>query len=452
LEELGSGALSTVYKASQEPLGRTVAVKALKSTVATQSRFAAHLEREAGVLAEMGHPNIVGLFDFVKTDLEMYLVLEYVEGPSLEDLLARRTPLPPEMVAAVGAEAARGLDHAHERGVVHRNVNPGNILLSLTGGVKLVDFGIAQQGKMRMIEETVDHRDPGAFGTPAYMSPEQILGEFVDARSDIFSLGVVLYEMLAGVRPFEREGPSDRRAAAQRIRRDPPRPIRACIPEIPRALDRIVMRALEKLPVDRFTSSAALASELEEFVRAARRGLPRALIARALKDAGLMKHGASFSAATDDPPESTSHALRPTLVVLTGLSILLAVGGFAIQWSSHDGAARASPDDGRVELVPFDAASLRVNVTPWADVSIDGRYVETTPFAKAISLPAGTHYVKFHHPEAEPETRIVTLAPGQAARLEVALRMKGGTDPQIPSAAKPPRDVVDGHAPASGAQ
>ncbi len=442
IEELGSGALSTVYKAIQEPLGRTVAVKALKSTIATSSPFAAHLEREARMLGELGHPNVILLFDFVRTDLQMYLVLEYVDGPSLAELLAKKKKLRPQMVAAVGAEAARGLEHAHARGIVHRDVKPANILLSKKGEVKLVDFGIAQRERMPSFDEPLAHSDTAAFGTAAYMSPEQILGEFVDARSDLFSLGVVLYQMLAGTRPFDGDDPHDRRAAAQRIRRDPPKPLRSHVADIPRTLDRIVMRTLEKLPGDRFASAAALAEELDNFVREEWRGPPNALILRALKDAGLTKIATPFGSVTD-AVAAEARTLLPSLLGFGVLFGVLAVGGAAIQWSSHEGGTGSSPNDNRLELVPRDGGSLRIVVTPWAEVSIDGQYVDTTPFARSVPLSSGTHYVKLTHPDAEPETRVVVLAPGEAAHLEVALRMKIPQDAQAPAVPSPRASADD---------
>jgi serine/threonine-protein kinase len=381
------------------------------------------------MLGELAHPNIILLFDFVKAEGQMYLVLEYVDGPSLAELLAKKRKLRPEMVAAVGAEAARGLEHAHARGIVHRDVKPANLLLSRTGGVKLVDFGIAQRERMPSFDEPLAHSDSPAFGTPAYMSPEQILGEFVDARSDLFSLGVVLYQMLTGTRPFDGDDPHDRRAAAQRIRRDPPKPMKSTVADVPRALDRIVMRALEKLPVDRFASAAALAEELDEFVREQWRGPPHSLVLRALKDAGFTKIATPFgSVASAVVPETRT--MSPALLGFGALFLILTIGGTAIQWSSHEGGAGTSPGGGSLELVPVGGASLRVVVTPWAEVSIDGHYVDTTPFAKAIPLAPGTHYVKLAHPDAEPETRVVVLAAGEASRLDVTLRMKSAPDAQ----------------------
>jgi serine/threonine-protein kinase len=442
IEELGSGALSTVYKAIQEPLGRTVAIKALKPTIATTSPFAANLEREARMLGDLGHANVVLLFDFVKTDLQMYLVLEYVDGATLEDLFANRGTLRPEMVAAIGAEAARGLAHAHSRGIVHRDVKPANILMSKIGEVKLVDFGIGQRDRMPSLDEPLGHSDTAAFGTPAYMSPEQILGEVVDERSDLFSLGVVLYQMLSGTRPFDGDDPNDRRAAAQRIRRDPPKPLRSRVPDIPRTLDRIVMRAIEKLPIDRFNSAGALADELEEFVRETWRGPPRALIVRALKDAGFTKIATPFGTKRDAAATAT-RSLGPAMAGFGALFGILAIGGGAIQWSSLEGVMVATSSEDRLELAAAEGATLRVVATPWADVSVDGRFVDTTPFARTIPLSAGTHYVKLSHPDAEPETRVLVLAHGQAAHLEVALRMKGALDAQVPSDSSPPQAGAD---------
>ena len=252
VEQLGSGALSTVYKAVQEPLGRTVAVKALKSTIAPGSPFAAQLEREARVLGELCHPNVVLLYDFVKDKDQMYLVVEHVDGFSLADILAKRPRLSADLVAAIGCQLARALGHAHERGIVHRDVKPANVLVSRRGEVKIVDFGIAQRDRLPSADIPLtrgrDDASPetnSAFGTPAYMSPEQILGEMVDARSDLFSLGVVFYQLLSGARPFDTKETKDKRASSQRIRRDPPAPLRTRAPDVPRAVERVVMRLLE---------------------------------------------------------------------------------------------------------------------------------------------------------------------------------------------------------------
>jgi serine/threonine protein kinase len=213
VETIGSGALATLYKAEQESLGRTVAIKALKSTIAPSSSFAQQIDREAKILGELFHANVVLLVDYRPSTAgaTSFLVLEYVDGPSLAELVSRRRVLRPEAAAAIAYQVAEGLAHAHERGVVHRDIKPQNVLLSKRGDVKIIDFGIAQRERLPSMAEPLtsataaEGRTHEAFGTPAYMSPEQILGDTVDARSDLFSLGVVLYRMLTGTRPFERE-------------------------------------------------------------------------------------------------------------------------------------------------------------------------------------------------------------------------------------------------------
>jgi eukaryotic-like serine/threonine-protein kinase len=264
VEELGSGTLSSVYSAIEEPFGRQVALKLLRSAIATGSPFARQLEHEARVLAELCHPNIGLLYRFAKNDTQTYLVLEFVDGFSLAALLKKKSTMPCDAVATIGAAVARGLVHAHAAGVVHRDIKPANILVSKRGEVKIFDFGTAQVAQST--EEMVGglralsrHEDVAAFGTPAYMSPEQILGEKVDARSDVFSLGVVLYQLVCGARPFERGDETEGQLAAHRIRRNPPIPLRRRAPHVPSALERTIMRAIEKLPADRFQTAEAMA-------------------------------------------------------------------------------------------------------------------------------------------------------------------------------------------------
>jgi hypothetical protein len=436
LEELGAGAVSTVYKAAQESLSRTVAIKALRATISPSSPFAAQLEREARLLGELGHPNIVLCHDFVKRSSQMYLVLEYIDGFSLAELVSRagKGRVDIETVAHIGAEIARGLAHAHERGIVHRDVKPSNVLLSKRGEVKLVDFGIAQRERLPTADEPLPSGpslaaaagpsssqpdENEAFGTPAYMSPEQILGEFVDARSDVFSLGVVLYELLTGTRPFER-GDSDRRAAAQRIRRDPAVPLRVRAPDVPRALETVVMRSLEKLPADRYATAHAVADLLDDFVRSKIRGPRNKLVTRALVKVRLLK--------ADEADEGTALAVleekrppfRHALLGFVGICTCIVAGGTALQWSSHGGRGTSSGDV-PLELFPENMGYLRIVVTPWAEVAIDGQPIDTTPFARPVPLAAGKHYVTLTHPQAPVQKREVSIVTGETAFLDAAM-------------------------------
>jgi hypothetical protein len=402
--ELGSGSLSSVYEAVEEP----------------NSPFATQLEREARVLSELCHPNIGLLYAFEKTDTRMYLVLEFVDGVSLATLLKKEPTVPPDCVAAIGAAVARGLAHAHERGIVHRDVKPANILLSRSGQVKIFDFGIAQRSPTAdepIALSQLRLEDVAAFGTPAYMSPEQILGESVDARSDIFSLGVVLYQLICGARPFERGDETDRRPTAHRIRRDPPIPLHRRAPDVPIALERLVMRAIEKLPTDRFRSADAMAERLEDLVMA-RSGLRGdKLVVSALVHAKLVPAASAGAAAAPKRRERVSvRRASVGIAVLGGIAI---AGGGALQATAHrEGqAAGARP----LELVPPSPGYLRVLATPWAEVWIDGQRIDETPFARRIPLSPGTHYVTLVHPNAPVEKRTIAVVSGETRTVDVVM-------------------------------
>ena len=422
LEVLGSGALSTVYKAVEEPLGRTVALKVLKATIALSSPFASQLEREARVLAELSHPNVGLLYSFVRTDARMLLVLEYLDGWSLAALLQKRPTVPPDAVVAIGAAVARGLAHAHSRGVVHRDIKPANVLVSRRGDVKVFDFSIAQHSAGTDATARfgpLPLQDVTAFGTPAYMSPEQILGEDVDGRSDVFSLGVVLYQLVCGARPFERGDDTDRRPAAHRIRRDPPVPLHRRAPEVPVALERVIMRAIEKLPADRFPTAAAFAEELEELALARTGRSGENLVVQALEHAELIPPAGPASAM---PPRGLRRAsVRNAVAGLGVLGAAAVLGGGALQATTHrEGiAAGARP----LELTPASPCYLRVLATPWAEVWVDGQHVEITPFARAVPLVPGTHYVTLVHPNAPVEKRTITMAAGEARTLDIVMNV-----------------------------
>ncbi len=419
LEEIGSGTMSSVYAAVDESLGRRVAIKVLRSTIQPTSPFAAVLEREARVLSELGHPNVGLLYAFSKTDTRMYMVLELVDGFSLATLLKKKNTMSPECAATIGAAVARGLQHAHEQGIVHRDIKPANLLVSRRGEVKIFDFGIAQ--RTRSAGEAVSWPLPAdmtAFGTPAYMSPEQILGESVDARSDVFSLGIVLYQIISGVRPFDRRDGTDERPAAHRIRRDPPVPLHRRAPHVPVAVERIVMRAIEKLPGDRFQTAGALAEELEGIAGAGcgLRGDRRTL--RALEESGVIPPAGAEAGAA--PPIRRKRDPSRRAIAGTAFLGLVIVGAAAFLQGTSSRAeetAGASP----LELAPEKPGFLRVLATPWAEVWVDGQLVETTPFARPIPLRPGIHYVALVHPKAPVERRTAEIVSGETNTFDVVM-------------------------------
>ncbi len=448
VEALGSGALSTIYKAVQEPLGRIVALKALKTQIAPNSSFGEQLDREAKILRDLAHPNVVLLLDVGRTAAgRPFLVLENVEGPSLQQVLEKKRLLSIEAALAIATGVCAALEHVHERKVVHRDVKPGNVLLTQGGVVKLIDFGIAQRAHTaslsdafgtegltpsgRMAPEAVKD----AFGTPAYMSPEQILGDFVDGRSDLFSLGVVLYQMLSGSRPFQAPksesrpsrppggggAPADR-SAAQRIRRDAPAPLRERAPHVPRTVERLVMRLLEKAPNERYANASEVLERLQRELRVLTREDPAALIRGALFTSG-------FANAERKAEGRAQPARRPMPVarVVLGQAVVLVafvVGVLAIEGGV---AARTVEASGRsLELQPEHGGGLRVVATPWAYVRVDGQQVETTPFARAIPLSPGPHWITLTHPDAPPVEREITVTPNETVTLDVTMVLGGG--------------------------
>ncbi|MEZ4230519.1 MAG: serine/threonine-protein kinase [Polyangiaceae bacterium] len=429
LELLGTGPIADRYKALQQPLGRTVLIKALSPSILPSSPFAASLEHEARLLAQLEHPNLLKLYDFERSTDSMWLVLEYVEGVSLRELLgageeARR--LEPLEAVSVAVEITRALEHAHEHGIVHRNLRPDNILLTPSGGLKLLEFAAASDDRIPTAPELMD----GEVAAPAYFSPEQILGEPPDPRSDLFALGVMLYEMLGGRRPFD--GP-DLRSTTQRIRHDVPPALSRLAPHVPSQLDRLVQRLLEKMPADRFGSAAelhlALLSVLEDDGRT-----PAELIRHALGRNGL--------AAIDDLgeeelalPEEAPRSLSSALLGMLAVCALILLGGVVIQIiSARDGSAPSvSQGSHALELRPSQAGYLRVVADPWAYVIVDGEKVETTPFAEPIPLSPGTHYVRLEHPAAPTERRTITLAPGESILLDVKLDVPRRPEPILPS-------------------
>jgi serine/threonine-protein kinase len=426
IEQLSSGPLSDVYHAVQEPLGRHVAIKALRPAMMPGSAFAAPLVREAKLLSSLHHPNILELYDFVRTEDAMWLVLEYVDGVTLAELVAKAERLAPESALSVALSLANALEHAHARGVVHRDVKPANVLVSRRGEVKLVDFGIAYDERLPSSPEPLD--GGSTFGTPAYMSPEQILGEPVDGRTDIFSLGIVLFQLLAGVRPFDAP---DSKTVAQRIRQEPTPSLRGRVPNLPRAIERIVVRCLEKTPGDRYGSAGELAQALDHALRELTPAPTGLLISEALLRAKVIEAvaaGVETGRPNDEWTNPTGR--RSVFSALQGylaLLALLVLGGGFIQHEARKGEDPvAATHQGPLELLPLSSGSLKVLAHPWAEIVIDGQLVDTTPIGKPIPLSAGTHYVTFRHPKAPEERRVVRIGAGETLVLDVNMQLTAG--------------------------
>jgi serine/threonine-protein kinase len=256
--------MAEVYRARDELLGREVALKVLSSRFSSDRAFVERFRREAQAAANLSHPNIVSLFDYGADDGTYFIVMEYIDGRSLGDVIKDSGALMPERAAEIAIDVAKALQRAHDSGLVHRDIKPSNIMITRAGETKVTDFGIARavggNGEATMTQTGM------VMGTASYLSPEQAQGNPVDARSDLYSLGVVLYEMLVGEPPFAGESPL---AIAYKHVRETPVPPSRINPNVPAALDAVVMKALAKNPDNRYQSARELAEDLERFLSGA---------------------------------------------------------------------------------------------------------------------------------------------------------------------------------------
>jgi len=250
--------MAEVYRARDQLLDRPVALKVLFPELSVDRSFVERFRREAQAAANLSHPNIVPVFDWGEDNGTYFIVMEFVDGRALSSILRTAGPLHPDRAAEIAADVAGALAYAHRHGVVHRDVKPGNVLITPEGDVKVTDFGIA-----RAVNTEESLTQTGAvMGTAAYFSPEQAEGKGVDSRSDIYSLGVVLYEMSVGKPPFTGDSPV---AVASKHVRDTPVLPRAANPAVPAALEAVIMKAMAKNPDDRYRSAEELRADLLRF-------------------------------------------------------------------------------------------------------------------------------------------------------------------------------------------
>jgi serine/threonine protein kinase len=357
VKELGKGSMGVVYQAYDPQIDRSVAIKVLRQDRLTSEAFTQRFLREAKAIGRLSHPNIVTVYDVGEDQGTVYIAMEFLDGEPLHKIMeGKRFSL--QETLHLGIQAAETLDYAHQKGIIHRDVKPGNIILQSSGQIKITDFGIAH------IEDTsasVQTQSGEILGTPAYMAPEQVMGQPIDGRSDLFSLGIILYELSTGKRPF---GGENLTAIFHSITQtNPPEPAKIN-PDIPQNLSQIILKCLWKTPDKRFETGKTLAAALQS----------------CLKEDDLTQ-------VTFGPPVKKKKGILFFLPLL--LICLLGIGGLTYYFFIP------KPPPAKVNTSP---AFLRIESTPLgAQVFVDGTFKGKTPLQ--LSLSKGKHEVRLTLPD-----------------------------------------------------
>ena len=255
---IATGGMALIFKARQPALDRFIVVKKLKEELLSHPETLERFRREAKALASVLHQNVAHVYDFVENGKESYILMEYIDGIDVSKVIEKVGHLPPRVAASILLGVAKGVGYLHAHHLIHRDIKPSNIRLTTRGEVKLMDFGIVMN-----IENQGLTRPGMMVGSPSYLSPEQVLGDSISQKADLFLLGICFYEMLTGVRPFKDEG---NQTVFQRIREAIYVPAQRMQSQVPKALDRIVNRCLKKDPKDRYESVKALIRDLETYL------------------------------------------------------------------------------------------------------------------------------------------------------------------------------------------
>ncbi len=366
IKELGRGAMGLVYQAHDPEIDRLIALKVLREDRLTSAAFVQRFLKEARAIGRLSHPRIVTVYDVGQDHGTIYIAMELLQGEPLNVLLEKKK-FNPEEIANLGIQIAETLDYAHKKGIIHRDIKPSNILVQPDGQIKITDFGIAH---IEDPEASMQTQAGEILGTPAYMSPEQVMGQPADGRSDLFSLGIILYELSTGKRPF---GGPNLAAIFQSIIQDNPLSPIEINPAIPKILSQAIMRCLEKSPASRYSTGKELAEalrsvrevprkpELEKEIKRPHRFLWYAIIAIVLLGGGLFYY--LFKPVAVKEPAAVKEAVKESAVKKEAAGEKIKTG------------------------------FLRLDSNPMeAQIFINGVFKGKTP--ARLEVPAGTHEVR----------------------------------------------------------
>lgn len=355
--------MGVVYNAHDPNLDIVLALKVLRKDRLTNEPFVRRFMAEARALGRLDHPEVVRVYNVDRDGEEVYIAMEFIQGEPISSLM-KKQEFSPEAIADFGARMAEALDYAHKKGIIHRDVKPSNILCTPDGKLKITDFGIAHIEDPSGVEET---QAGEILGTPAYMSPEQVLGRPVDGRSDLFSLGIILYEMATGSRPFQGQGMN---AIFNAITSEEPPPIHTVNQKIPRPLSDVIMKCLNKSPDGRYADGRALSAALRSTVTASAPSAP-------VKPVSAEK----------------SKSSAPVMIIAGSLVVVSIIVFLFIGRSSSPPAPNAVTGvqpPAQQAAVEQKSARLKAESTPsGATLYVDGIHMGFTP--NTISLEPGKH-------------------------------------------------------------
>ncbi len=376
-ESLGSGGMGEVYLTHDEVLERDVALKVLRSQYAGDEEFTERFRREARSAASLSHPHIVQVYDRGETeDGTSYIAMEYVPGGTLKEHIERRGPFGARETAAVGAQIADALEAAHERGVIHRDIKPQNVLVTASGDLKVTDFGIA-----RAASAVTSSASNAIFGTAGYISPEQALGEPVGPASDLYSLGVILYEMLTGELPFTADNSI---AVCMKHVTESLRPPKDLNPDIPEGMDALVVMLLAKDPAERYASAMDLLTDLERV----RDGLPPVLALEAKTEPLREAPHAALRRVAVARRRRTSRTLAVAAVAMLALLGTILFG--LLQEGSGQVTLPRAQGFARGLLNPPATAAINTTRTGTSTTNVTGSTADIPPTASASATASPT--------------------------------------------------------------